>query len=433
VNRRAWVSVWALFVVSACLPAREAQAAGGLPSASAIAVDPHDGRTLYARTTFGLVATHDGGGTWNWICNKAIGQTDTEEPSWLVTPKGTLVGSTTGGVAVSRDGGCTFTFSGGPMAHVFADLALRPATSEILGIASVGGVAFDNHLYVSKDDAQSFTVTGGPIEPSLSLQNLALAPSDPMRVYIAGVRGEGETRAAAILVSYDAGMSWTQRPIALEQTETMPIVAGVDPKNADRVYVRTAAELGGRARLLTSDDAGKTWRSVFEASTPRLGFALGGDGAKIFVGSPDGVSSAPVATLSFARGSSAGAECLALSGERLWSCGAEKSGFFVGVSPNGGRSFDAKLYLDDLKGPLSCMSETAATKACAAEWPSVRRTLGLAEPGDVKTPTIGGPALRGGSERRGLPSWGIRAIAGVLAVGYLAYNILKFIQKRAKR
>ena len=435
-NRRAWLSGLALFLLSSVGSPRGAEAAAGLPSASAIAVDPHDGRTLYARTTFGLLATHDAGGTWNWICDKAIGQTDTEEPSWLVTPTGALVGSTTGGLAVSRDGGCTFAFSGGPMAHVFVDIALRPSTNEIVAIASTpstGGVAFDNHLHVSKDDAQTFTVFGGPIEPTLSLQSVGLAPSDPARLYVSGVRGEGENRSAAVLVSYDAGMSWTERKVTLEQNETMPLVAGVDPKNADRLYVRTAAELSGRSRILASDDAGKTWRGVFEATAPRLGFALGDGGAKVFVGSPDGVSFAPAATLAFAKGSASGAGCLALSGERLWSCGAEKSGFFLGVSPNGGRSFDAKLYLDDLKGPLSCMTETPATKACAAEWPSVRRSLGLSEPGDIKTAPASGPALRGGSERKGLPSWGIRAIAGILAVGYIAYNVLKFLQKRMKR
>jgi photosystem II stability/assembly factor-like uncharacterized protein len=436
VIRPRWLPGLALLGATSIFHAGPAQAASGLPAATAIVVDPHDGRTVYAPVTFGLLATHDNGATWNWICDKAIGQTDTEQPTWLVTPKGTLVGSTTGGVAFSRDGGCTFAFSGGPMAHVFTDMALRPGTGEIVAIGSIpstGGVAFDNHLFVSKDDAESFTASGAPLEPSLSLQSLELAPSDPVRLYVGAVRGEGENRTAAILVSYDAGMSWTERPIALDQNETTPLVAGVDPKNADRVYVETVGELGGRTRLLVSDDAGKTWRKIYDASAVRLGFALGEGGAKVFVGAPDGVSSAPSATLTFARGSASGAACLTFVGDRLWSCGAERSGFFLGASPNGGKSFDAKLYLDDLKGPLSCMTETPAMKACAAEWPNMRRTLGLSEPGDVKTAPASGPALRGGSERRGLPSWGIRAIVGVLAVGYIGYFLLKEIQKRTRR
>src|SRR5262245_12587583 len=115
---------------------RPAAANGRFPAASSLIVDPHDSKTIYARTTFGLVATRDGGSSWRWICEKAIGFSGTEDPAYVVTPKGTLVGGTFSGVALSRDQGCNFAFSQGQGTHILSDLTLRP-DGEIVGMSSV--------------------------------------------------------------------------------------------------------------------------------------------------------------------------------------------------------------------------------------------------------------------------------------------------------
>jgi photosystem II stability/assembly factor-like uncharacterized protein len=404
------------------------------PAATQIAFDPHDARTAYVRTTFGLVATHDDGNTWGWICEAASGPA-TPDPSWVVTPKGTLVGNTAEGLQVSRDGGCSFTIVAGPSTQALVDLTTRP-DGTILGVTSSadrGAKGAENHIVVSSDDGKTFSVFGGPIDPTLSIKTLRVSPADAARLYLSGVRGEGEKRTAAVMASYDAGMSWVERTFELAAGESAPLLGAVDPKNPDRVYLRTAGDVDTRARLMVTDDGGKTWRKLFEANASGvLGFALAEDGGQVFVGTKDGVSYALTTTLAFAKGSSAEASCLATTPNRLWACSNEKSGFFVGASTNGGRSLDAKLRLEDLKGPLACSPESDVTKKCAPAWPAQRNDLGLPDPDEkVRTRDPGAPTLRGrGGPRTQSTRSTLRGVSAIVLVGMAAYYALKRLRRR---
>ena len=402
-----------------------AHAAGRLPASNAVVFDPHDSKGVLVRTTFGLLSSRDGGGTWRWICDQAIGSPETDEPPWVVTPKGTIVGATSTGVVASRDGGCSFTRS----TEVLKGLVVRQ-NGELLGVASTaaGESRFDNHLLVSKDDAQAFAVDGGPIDPTLGVDSVAIAASEPGRIYLAGRRGEG---VGSFVASYDGGMSWLPRKLDLVAGET-PIVAGVDPANADRVYVRTTGE-AVHARLLVTSDAGKTWRKVFDAPSETLGFALSDDGKRAFVGTREGVSSSPSDAFAFTKGSSIEARCLAASGSTLWACSTEKSGFFVGSSRTGGRSFDANLHLEEIKGPLECPNSTTVAKQCVDAWPKLRRELGLPDVGDAP-PSVGGgggsPSLRGRATRTGRAVNMRMAAVGIALFGFAAYSALKRLRRR---
>jgi photosystem II stability/assembly factor-like uncharacterized protein len=412
-----------------------ARASGRFPASSAVIFDPHDAKTVAVRATFGLLVTHDTGGSWHWICDRAIGFSEAEDPTYVITPKGTLIGATSAGLAVSRDGGCSFELVGGQGTHVLSDLAMR-ADGELVGVSSVPAkgsmtAAWDNHLVVSKDDARTFAVSGGPIDPTLSVESLEISASDPVRLYLSAVRGEGEQRTAAFLVSYDAGMSWVERKLDLVGGETAAFVANVDPKNADRVYVRTEGPIDTHARLLVTDDAGKTWKRAFDAVSPVIGVALAEDGKRVFVGARDGVFASPTDTLAFTKGSSIDAQCLGMTGSTLWACSTERSGFLVGTSRSGGRSFDARLHLDEIKGPLECAPESSVAKLCAAEWPKLRRDLGLPEIGETSRPAgPGGPALRGRAQRTGRSRGGFAAFAGIALVGLAGYTILMRLRRR---
>jgi photosystem II stability/assembly factor-like uncharacterized protein len=419
------------FVLAALLACQSPSwAAGRFPAATAVIPDPHDANTLYVRATFGLLATHDGGGSWRWVCERAIGLSGTETPSYAVTPKGTLVAGTASGIAVSRDGGCTFDVAGGPGAQMLTDLAVR-TNGEIVAVTS-------STLVTSTDDAHTFAVSGGPIDPpsgttkrgkTLLIEGVQLAASDPARIYLSAARGEGDSRTGALLVSYDAGMSWVERKLDLVAGETAPFVALVDPKAADRVYVRTAGTVEGRSRLLVTDDAGKTWKKLLDSPSPLLGFALSDDGRRLIVGGRDGIQSAPTDTFTFTQGSSVEIQCLGLSRDQLWACSTEKSAFFVGVSKTMGRSFEPKLHLEDIKGPLDCPG-AGIGKECTAEWPKVRRELGLPEPGEqpkVRTPA--GPALKGRATRTFVAPNRLRSAAGIALVGMAVYFVLKRLKR----
>lgn len=412
-------------LVAAASPAR---ADSRFPAASAVTFDPNDGKVVYVRTTFGLLTSRDGGDSWSWICEKAIGAPGNEDPTYVVTPKGTLIGATSAGAAVSRDKGCTFAFAAGPGTHVLAGISVRP-DGEIAGVSSVrSGELRDNHLVVSKDDGQTFTVTGS-LDPKLALEAIEVAPSDAGRIYLSGKR-EG---AALLLVTVDGGMTWLERKVELAAGESAARVVMVDPKNADRAYVRASGAAGDR--LLVTEDAGKTWKKIFESASPLLGHALAEDGSKVFVGAKEGVSFAAAPGMSFAKGSSTEIQCLTMHGSTLWACSTDQTSFLIGSSRSGGRTFDPKLRLEEIKGPLECAAESSVAKACAAEWPKLRRELGLPEIGEKKRPAgPSGPALRGREQRqtreRSPLQTGAMIVLSALVLYMAGSVILKKVRKK---
>lgn len=435
-----------------------ARANGRFPASNAVIFDPRDPKTIWVRVTFGLLVSHDGGQSWRWVCERAIGFSGMEDPTYVITPKGTLVGGTFSGVAVSRDNGCTFSFATGPggvsedaglagaplkrsrdqgtRSRPLSDIAMR-ATGDIVGISSVyskaspSGPLFDNHLMISIDDAKTFGDLGGPIDPTLLLESVEIAESDPSRLYITAVRGNEPDRAGVMLVSLNAGMTYVERKIDLSPGETAPFIAIVDPKNADRVYVRTHAAVDKPTRLLVTDDAGKTWKKVYDSQTPLSGFALSQDGARVFVGSKQGVATSPTDTFSFTKGSSAEIQCLGHAAGVLWGCSSERSGFFIGSSRSNGGAFDARLHLEDLKGVLECPADSTVAEECTNdEWMKQRRALGLPDPNEKpRAVDPGGPSVRGRQTRTRGGGNRFGAVAGIALLGMAAYYILKRLRR----
>jgi MYXO-CTERM domain-containing protein len=170
--------------------------------------------------------------------------------------------------------------------------------------------------------------------------------------------------------------------------ERAPFIGAVDPKNADRVYVRTG---GGpdlvKSRLLVSDDAGKTFREAWASEGPMTGFAISPDGEKVYAGSAkDGLVVASKTALAFEARSKIQVQCLAVTDDRVLACSNEVSGFVAGSSTDDGKTFTPMLRLAGLRGPLACGSGTSTTDECVKQWPRVRAELG------IPTPDAGAPA-----------------------------------------
>jgi hypothetical protein len=372
-----------------------AHANGRFPESSAIFFAPSDPNVVLLRTTFGLISSADRGKTWDWVCEQSVGLAGVEDPMYAVTPDGTMMSSTFQGLSVSRDKACNWSFVGGALdSLVFIDLASRPSTpgdvvafsSSYAGQDDAATIFFKSTLFETTDQGKTFNALPATISQELLGETVDVTPSDPDRIYVSAVRDPDVNTTAWLLTSTDHGKTFVEHQIPLVQTEHAAFIAAVDPINADRLYVRTSNAVDQPSRLLVSDDAGKTFRTVFTAKGPLLGFALSNDGQKVYVGGPaDGLQAASTTDFAFTKKSSVEVQCLKLADDGLWTCSSEKSGFVVGLTKDEGATFEAKMHFCDIRGPLTCPAGTSTNVRCSLggtapdsvpPWPGQRATLG---------------------------------------------------------
>ena len=369
-----------------------ALANGRFPESNHIFFSAKDPNEVLLRTTFGLLVSRDRGATWSWVCEKSIGTSGNEDPMYAVTPDGTTIATTFQGIAISSDRLCSWSLAtGGVEKTVFVDLSQSvPDPKTVMTFASsydkqddAGNILFKSQLFETKDEGKSFTAIGQPFDPSLLGETVDLAPSDPQRIYVSVVKNPGSapTPQTFLLVSTDHGTSFTPYEVPLVTGEKALFIAGVDPKNADRVYVRTSNATDKPSRLLYSDDGGKSFKTALTSKGALLGFAISADGTKVWAGGPsDGVLMANATDMAFQPKSATQVQCLATGTDGLWACSNEKTGFVAGLSTDDGATFQTKLHFCDIKGALDCPKETPTGSLCPAAWVQQSEQLGCTQP-----------------------------------------------------
>lgn len=365
---------------------RPASANGRFPAANAVFISPSDPQLVLARVTFGLLLSHDGGKSWAWLCERALGSTGTEDPEYAVLADGTLVAATVVGVRYSTDRGCRWSDGSGTRGSIVVDVASgRTAPDRLFSLLSAysgqddaGELLFKNQLLETNDGARTFTPVGDPLDPRMVAYTLETAASEPERVYVSAVSDpSAPSRKGYLLTSTNGGRRFTKRLLALTGTERAPYVAAVDPVNAKRLYVRTSNAPDAPSRLLVSDDGGETFRTVFTSTTPLLGFALSPDGSKVYVGgATDGLHIASTRDFAFEKKSSVQVQCLTATAAGVWVCSNEVSGFILAKTTDDGATFGSQLHFADLPGPLACPPDSPAIRECAKEWAGQKRALG---------------------------------------------------------
>jgi hypothetical protein len=249
-------------------------------------------------------------------------------------------------------------------------------------------VTYTTQVWSTTDDGKNWVQLGTPMDPTAYVATLEAARSRPQRIYVSATRGTGASRTASLFASDDSGTSWVEHPIPIDATkETGAYIAAVDPNDADRVYVRTA----GQSQLRVTTDGGKTFQSLATLQGAMTGFALSPDGSKAWIGGPtDGLLEADTTSFSFTQKSDVEIYCLAASATQLWACSREGSGFVIGASNDDGASFEAKLHLDSIHGPLSCPPSTQAAE-CVDQFSALCSNFGSCGP------DAGGPASDSGA------------------------------------
>ncbi len=256
--------------------------ANGRPEATkSIGFRPQHESDIWVGLTFGAIVSHDGGATWLWTCEDAIGYGSEYDPDFAYTASGKVFATAMNkGLVVNTDG-CTFAPT--QFGTNFAT-SLEPAANGDLFVAFDD--ANNGKIYRSTDDGVSFPAGVDPGIPGDNWHSLAIAKSDPSRLYLAGrrfvaVSGGGTVPQFILLRSDTAGASY----VPLSQTGLVTgghsemEIAGISQTDPDVVFVRVTVphDVVGDT-IYRSVDAGASWTQVLDLGDTTAAFVVRANG-----------------------------------------------------------------------------------------------------------------------------------------------------------
>jgi hypothetical protein len=334
-----------------------ALADGAFPDSQSLFVPSGAPHQIFLGTNFGILLSDDDGVTWRWICEGAIA------PFPFIYQVGqrsdVFYAVNVDGLHVSHDH-CTWALinaTGTSTKATVSDLFPDPSsTTRVLAIGrgtltSTAAPRQPDQIFESADAGDRFepilTSTDGT-----SFESLEIAKSDALRVYLTGSRGHPATRF--VLRSDDGG----KHVMRFDQTAVLggrlPLIAAVDPMNADRIFFRVYRNSPDEGDMLAiSDDGGAHLRIAYKLSTLMSAFVELPDGTLLvgtrtggFISKDQGASFAPWSGSPMIR-------ALAYRGGLIYVAADDfGDGYAVGVSSNLGQSWTKLLTWAQISGPL---------------------------------------------------------------------------------
>ncbi|HSD90631.1 MAG TPA: hypothetical protein VLB44_24070 [Kofleriaceae bacterium] len=286
----------ALVVVFLAAAVSIAGANGRDPYTSTIHFQRGAEQNIVAGMTFGLVISHDGGATWQWMCEKAVGYGGMYDPDYEYTSTGAIFATTFDGLKVMRDG-CTFAST--PPGMTFVSRVEQGPDGTIYFAAADPN---DGKIYKSTDDGVTFPTSASPGLANDWWQSIEVAPSDPTRVYLTGYRlvmkctpnssnpgtactintecpgGTCEPQKEYLLFkSINSGGTFApmlQTGIGTTSANSTIDIVGISPQNPDTLYVKVTLETGNDGdSIYRSTNGGSTWTKILSKSS-KFGLAF---------------------------------------------------------------------------------------------------------------------------------------------------------------
>ena len=367
-----------------------AHANGRPPSSSSLHFRTGHPNDIIAGMTWGLLVSHDGGQTFEWFCESAVGYSGSFDPDYEYLADGTILATTFDGLLASRNG-CTFdqtplsslpstppnekkfisTIAQGP------DGALYAADS---GAASLG------KIYKSIDSGVTWPVAVVVGQTSDWWSSIEVAPSDKSRVYLFGYRLEsGQPRKFLAFRSIDGGVTYQAIPTSgFATSEQSSIdVAAISSTNANELWARVSTPVAGTGGTdyYRSVDGGLTWAKRLSVEDFSASFVLRSNG-EIYVGSQQSKSfkstdrGATFKEISPQLRSRCAVEA---PDKSVWVCAQDQPPDAMSIGKSTDLSTWQKVYrFSETTKPVTCQSGQVQYDECQLQtWCMVKMQLGI--------------------------------------------------------
>jgi MYXO-CTERM domain-containing protein len=345
-------------VALALAPATARAGGAPFPTAQSVFVPADRPGEILVGTTFGVVRSEDGGGSWIWTCD----QWPRSGPPYQLgpAPRHRLF-ALGGGLVYSDDGGCTWQPSGGLLAadnlvsRVFVDPSNADrvlATAVLSGgdggssyavlASGDGGATFDSVRYASAVD-RIWSVEG--------------ARTDPATIYLTLYMGVGGP--PTLVRSADGGATWQQRDLSGDIGPGAIDIVAVDPSRADRVFLRQVTATD-EAFVIAEGGGAMATRAFGLPSETTVTFARAADGTML-------VGALTRATAALFRSRDDGASFASLAAPPHVHALAERAGVFYAATDSPYDDADLETSTDDgtTWQPAMSFHQVQAIAACA--------------------------------------------------------------------
>jgi hypothetical protein len=399
-----WVVVRLAAVACLVMVASSALANGRFPATRGFHSSAN-GQTILIPATFGLVLSTDGGSSYHWVCERALGYAGTYDPEYVLMDGEWWI-SNFEGLSVSRDGGCTWTPFGPPFEGGFVG-ALSTDASGALWVATTSeDVVTSNGIYVRDPGQGQFRRLPLDIDRAW-WSDLQVAPSDQQSVYASGYvinfaadNDAGIDDSEPFLVrSRNRGQTWEQLPIDGIDFGARPEIylEAVAPNNPELIFVRIQEALvSGGDVIYRSANGGTSYQQVLALDDPIDSFLFRSDGSAVIVGTANaGVHISTDAGVTWRRAATEPKMgCLEESDSQLYACAANwEPDFFALGRSDDGENWTKIFGFENIGGPLICDRGTEQRDYCTTEvWPGLAQQLNLT--GDAEPDA--GPGGNGG-------------------------------------
>jgi hypothetical protein len=375
---------------------------GRAPGTSTINFRQGHETDIAAGMTFGLLLSQDGGTTWHWMCETAVGYGGVWDPDYAYSPSGALFATTFNGLKVMRNG-CTFDDT--PPGNLFVSTDQLGSDGSLM-FASVD--ATDDKIYKSTDDGMTFPTSATPPGAMLNdwYTGLYILPTDAQKQWIASYRFTGNNKSIFAYKSTNGGTSWTSvtvSGITPFSSASALSIEGVDA--AGNAYARltypTANTVNDVIYKLASN--GTSWTQIL-SKNDTIAFLVRSNGDLIaatkslgaWVSTNQGTTWTPLTSPPHIN-------CLAEnSAHEIWACTQNYGDPTMNIMSDGYgimkttdlATWTGVLKYENIAGPVMCAAGTKQQDSCVnMSWCGLRSQLGItANPVDCSAlPTADAP------------------------------------------